>query len=213
LTLEGEKPILFGAANGYYQMMSVDEELQMNFLETGSEDILNAYSIEHTTDPNNLFNMSINGNVIAHNITNMTVTHETEISYPELGRFCEITGELHDYGQNPQDAEHPYSPRPIGIIDCIGKMTLATNLSTKVFGIITANNCFASHGDVLVIVDEGEYHIGDMLVPTLTGSRVATDEDKLFIMLNGLPRVRITCVDGNVLPKINDKVCVACFIS
>jgi hypothetical protein len=63
------------------------------------------------------------------------------------------------------------------------------------------------------VVDDGEYHLGDLLVPTPTGSRVATDEDKLFIMLNGLPRVRVTCVDGNTLPKINDKVCVACFIS
>jgi hypothetical protein len=103
-------------------------------------------------------------------------------------------------------------------------MKLSTALSNRVLGIITDNNqltassssscgSFASHGDVLVVVDDGEYHLGDLLVPTLTGARVATDEDKLFIMLNGLPRVRVTSVDANVLPKINNKVCVACFIS
>jgi hypothetical protein len=52
-----------------------------------------------------------------------------------------------------------------------------------------------------------------LLVPTLTGAKVANEEEKLFIMINGLPRVRVTSVDSNVLPKINDKACVACFIS
>jgi hypothetical protein len=162
----------------------------------------------------NLFTMTFNGNFYANNTSNMTVTHLTEVSEPEIGRFCETTGEVHDYGQIP-----------IGITDCICKVKTSTILSNRILGIITTESqlapdgrsspcgSFASHGDVLVVVDDGEYHLGDLLVPTLTGSRVATDEDKLFIMLNGLPRVRVTCVDANVLPKINDKVCVACFIS
>jgi hypothetical protein len=82
--------------------------------------------------------------------------------------------------------------------------------NTKVFA---NDGAFASHGDVLVIVDDGEYHLGDLLVPTTTGSRVATEEEKLFIMINGLPRVRVTSIDGNVLPKIEERVCVACFMS
>jgi hypothetical protein len=163
----------------------------------------------------------------------MTVTHKTDIEWfinepedhrseependyvagPEgpLGRFCEMTGEIFDH------------PNGITITDCICKVRMATEISNKIIGIITKgpqmieekleHGSFASHGDVLVIVDDGEYHLGDLLVPTLTGARVAKADEKLTIMLNGLPRVRVTSIDGNVLPKINDRACVACFIS
>jgi hypothetical protein len=148
---------------------------------------------------NGKYHMKFNGKIEADNISNMTVTHKTEVSEPEVGRFCETTGEITSLEQ-------------IGITDCICKVKVATTLSNKIMGIITAGGSFASPGDVLVVVDDGEYHLGDLLVPTETGARVATDDDKLFIMLNGLPKVRVTSVDANVLPKINNKVCVACFI-
>jgi hypothetical protein len=60
----------------------------------------------------------------------------------------------------------------------------------------------------LVKVDDGEYVLGDILVPTETGSRVATEEEELFIMRKGLPRVRVTAVLDDKIPWG-----VACFIS
>jgi hypothetical protein len=127
---------------------------------------------------------------------NATITHETNISDPSIGRFCETTGEIYDgYTQ-------------VGITDCITKQKLCTTLSTKLLGIITSDNTFASHGDVLVKVDDGEYKLGDILVPTATSARVASEEEKLFIMVNGLPRVRVTAVVDERIP-----FGVACFIS
>jgi hypothetical protein len=128
-----------------------------------------------------------------------TITHKTDVSSPEKGRFCEMTGEIYDY------------PNGIDTTDCICKVKLATEISNRIVGIITADDKFASHGDVLVIVDEEyEYELGDLLVPTQTGSRPATADEKMTIMLNGLPRVRVSSINT---PKINDKNCVACFIS
>jgi hypothetical protein len=49
------------------------------------------------------------------------------------------------------------------------------------------------------------------LVPALTGARVATEEEKSVISLNGLPRVRVMVIEN--VPKINDSQCVACFIA
>jgi hypothetical protein len=132
---------------------------------------------------------------------NVTITHKTNVREPQVGRFCETTGEIYD------------GYKQIGITDCICKVGLSTELSTKVVGIITDGDNFASHGDVLVLVDEGEYHLGDLLVPTATGARAALEDEKLFIMINGLPRVRVTSVDSAVLPQINNRVCVACFMS
>jgi hypothetical protein len=209
----------FPCLSDRYEYLVKDNDFYVDYYITSSQKV----SVYRINDLGGSFDMIFNGDIHAHNLENMTVTHMTEVYDPHIGRFCETTNELFDYD------------RPINVTDCICKVKLSTVLSNKILGIITKDNqltasssespipkdevrsspcgSFASHGDVLVIVDDGEYHIGDLLVPTLTGSRVATDEDKLFMMLNGLPRVRITCINGNYLPKINNRACVACFIS
>jgi hypothetical protein len=62
-------------------------------------------------------------------------------------------------------------------------------------------------------VIDGEYRLGDLLVPCENGARVATDEEKITIMMNGLPKVRVMSITDPRIPKINDQVCVAAFIS
>jgi hypothetical protein len=168
---------------------------RMTFLYQQSIPIFNAIFTGGTT---NKATFTINGTVVADNIKSMTVLHMTEITNPNIGRFCEATGHIwHE---------------TITITDCICTVELATSLTTRLVGIITSETQFASHGDVLVQVDDGSYCIGDLLVPTATGAKVATEEEKLFIMINGLPRVRVMSI-GDAIPKINDKVCVACFMS
>jgi hypothetical protein len=111
------------------------------------------------------------------NEQNHTISHKTSIVNGDIGRFCEMNGNIYN--------------ETIGPSDCICCTTLATELTQKIVGIITEENKFASHGDVLVFVDDGEYNIGDLLVPTPTGARIANDDEKMFIMINGLPRVRV----------------------
>jgi hypothetical protein len=128
--------------------------------------------------------------------SNMTITHHTSTD-DLIGRFCETTGVIYD-GYDKVTSK-----------DCITKQKLSTELNNKILGIITDKNEFASHGDVLVAVDKGEYQLGDLLVPTETGARVATNDEKLIIMVNGLPRVRITAITD---PRIPEGF-VACFLS
>jgi hypothetical protein len=151
------------------------------------------YSITDSAG-NNIF--KFNGEIKADNIQpSMTITHETDVSNPILGRFCETTGEIY--------------PVKRSFKDCITGVTVSTSISTKILGIIVSETQFASHGDVLVrIIDS--FSIGDLLVPTENGSRIATEQEKLFIMMNGLPRVRIM---SSEVTKINDQDYVACFIS
>jgi hypothetical protein len=131
---------------------------------------------------------------------NTTITHHTQIVGSGIGRFCETTGVIYD--------GYP----TVGITDCITQQKIATTLNTKILGVITGPQQFASHGDVLVMVDDGEYKLGDLLVPTATAAKVATEDEKLFIMVNGLPRVRVTAITDARIPKLDDKVCLACFI-
>jgi hypothetical protein len=145
---------------------------------------------------------TVNGKVIADNVsTSMTITHETDVTDYNLGSFCETTGLIYSNYEK------------VGITDCITGVKVSTTLSVKILGIITDNNQFASHGDVLVKVVDGEYHLGDLLVPTENGARVATDDEKMFICLNGLPKVRVMSITDNRIPKIDNQVCVAAFIS
>ena len=115
-----------------------------------------------------------------------TVTHATNVS-GEIGTFCEATGEIYD-GYDKIDNT-----------DCICKVRSASALSSKVVGIITRDNEFASHGDVLVKVVPGSYNIGDILAPAENGyGRKATSEELQFMVLNSLPMVKITSINTGI---------------
>ena len=115
-----------------------------------------------------------------------TITHSTNVS-GEIGAFCEATGEIYD-GYDKIDNT-----------DCICKVRSASALSNKVVGIITRDNEFASHGDVLVKVVPGSYNIGDILAPAENGyGRKATSEELQFMMLNSLPMVKITSINTGI---------------
>jgi hypothetical protein len=123
---------------------------------------------------------------------NVTITHKTEVTQGQIGRFCETTGGI--YNTN------------VGPTDCICKVQLATTLTRQIVGIICGDDKFASHGDVLVHCDDGQFTVGDILVPTATGARIATENEKTFMMLNAIPRAKITSVITGI-PNT-----VACFL-
>ena len=115
-----------------------------------------------------------------------TITHSTNVS-GEIGTFCEATGEIYD-GYDKIDNT-----------DCICKVRSASVLSSKVVGIITRDNEFASHGDVLVKVIPGSYNIGDILAPAENGyGRKATNEELQFMLLNSLPMPKITSINTGI---------------
>jgi hypothetical protein len=142
--------------------------------------------------------LRINGNISANNFDNLTITHRTDIEdfkEEQIGRFCETNGGIYSgYSEITQT-------------DCICQVKKSVELNSKIVGIMIDDKRFASHGDVLVKVIDGVYQLGDLLVPDVLGARVATQEEKVTIMLNGIPRVKITSLATNI-----DHV-VACFIS
>jgi hypothetical protein len=163
---------------------------------------------------NSKYDLTVYGNIVADNVqSSMTITHETDVSDYNIGRFCESTGLIYSGYEEVNVKDCPTKGPGVGITDCITGIKLATTLTTKILGIMTTETQFASHGDVLVKVIDGEYHLGDLLVPTENGARVATEEEKMFIMLNGLPRVRVMSITDNRIPKLDNQVCVAAFIS
>ena len=126
--------------------------------------------------------------------SSQTITHATNVS-GEIGTFCETNGGI--YTGYDKIAE----------TDCICQVVQANTLSTKIVGIICSEDKFASHGDVLVKVVPGTYKLGDILCPDISGlARVATETEKQFMMLNAIPRPKITSLDT----KIDNTV--ACFI-
>jgi hypothetical protein len=133
-----------------------------------------------------------------------TIIHRTVVENGTVGRFCECSTHMYAY------------PKGATATNCIPYVRAATSLTERLLGIIVSSEKFASHGDVLVRVDatdsEGTtitYAVGDLLVPTPTGSRPATTNDKNTIMSLGLPRVRVMSTEEyETYPS-----CLACFIS
>ena len=123
-----------------------------------------------------------------------TITHETNIQ-GEIGTFCETNGGLYDGYEK------------IDTTDCICQAVQSTTLNAKIVGIITSETQFASHGDVLMKVVPGTYKLGDILCPDISGlARVATETEKQYMMLNAIPRPKITSLNTGT-PNV-----VACFI-
>ena len=124
-----------------------------------------------------------------------TITHLTNIpENAEIGTFCETNGGIFDGYIKTTST------------DCICKVVQSNTLNSKIVGIICDKNKFASHGDVLVKVVPGTYNLGDILCPDITGkARVATETEKQFMMINAIPRPKITAFT-------EDQSLVACFI-
>jgi hypothetical protein len=126
-----------------------------------------------------------------------TITHIANvIGDLELGTFCEANGNIYDGYEK------------ISNIDCICEVKQATLLNKKIVGIITNENEFASHGDVLVKIAPGTVaEVGDILCPDERGyGRVATEDELIFMMMYAIPRPKITCLDTGIDGY------VACFI-
>ena len=124
-----------------------------------------------------------------------TVTHRTNVT-GEVGTFCESNGKIYNGYEK------------ITNTDCICQVQTAKTLNKKIVGILTSENTFASHGDVLVKVqDNTELRVGDILCPDEHGyGRLATDEELMFMMLHAIPRPKITSINTG----LDDYV--ACFI-
>jgi hypothetical protein len=116
-----------------------------------------------------------------------TITHSTNI-IGDIGTFCEATGEIYDGYEK------------IGQTDCICKVKQSTSLNKKIVGIITSENDFASHGDVLVKVNSLDgLEIGDILVPDTTGyARKANDGDLMYMMLHSIPMPKVTSLNTGI---------------
>jgi surface protein len=122
-----------------------------------------------------------------------TITHLTNV-YGDIGTFCETNGGIFDGYIKTAST------------DCICKVVQSNTLNSKIVGIICDKDKFASHGDVLVRVVPGTYNLGDILCPDITGkARVATETEKQFMMINAVPRPKITAFT-------DDQSLVACFI-
>jgi hypothetical protein len=126
---------------------------------------------------------------------NTTVLHKTDVISGEIGTFCETNGGIYKgYDQ-------------IDTTDCICQVQQSNTLNTKIVGIITSSDHFASHGDVLVKIVPGTYHLGDILCPDISGkARKATDTELQYMMLHAIPRPKITSLDTKI------EGTVACFI-
>jgi hypothetical protein len=134
-----------------------------------------------------------------------TITHNTNIidySSDQIGTFCETTGDLADvYGTD-------YIPTLERSCDAIVKIKQSNTLNPKIIGIITDQNNFMSHGDVLCRVIDDIYNIGDLLVPDTTGLFGKGTQDE----------ITICAVNQIHLPKVTARVpgnneIVACFMS
>ena len=110
--------------------------------------------------------------------------------------FCESTGKIYD------------GYKEIKETDCICQVKQSKTLNKKIIGIITSETQFASHGDVLVRVNDiSDCAVGDILCPDENGyGKVASDEDLMFMMLHAIPRPKITSLNTGI-----DSM-VACFI-
>jgi hypothetical protein len=73
-------------------------------------------------------------------------------------------------------------------------------LNKKIVGIITGEDTFASHGDVLVKLAAGcAPEVGDILCPDEDGyGKVASDSELMFMMMNAIPRPKITSLNVDV---------------
>ena len=124
-----------------------------------------------------------------------TVTHRTNL-IGELGTFCEATGYIYDGYEK------------ISNTDCICAVKQSTSLNKKIVGIICSEDEFASHGDVLVRVNDiTGLEVGDILCPDQNGfGKKANEAELMMMVLHAIPRPKITSLDSGI------EGYVACFL-
>jgi hypothetical protein len=132
-----------------------------------------------------------------------TITHQTDVQDfddSQIGTFCESTGELSTvYGPD-------FEPTLDRACDAIVKVKQSNALNSAILGIIVGPDTFASHGDCLCLVVEGDYEVGDLLVPHESGlCRRATEQEALWAMVHRVALPKITAM-------IPDREFVCCFI-
>lgn len=182
-------------------MLTVNDSA--NFSSVSTESIFpidSKVNILGTTEING--NLIVSGQINGTTIGNATITHKTdeiqglgESTLAEIGTFCETNGGIYT-GYNE-----------ISETDCICQVKQSTTLNARIVGIITSENEFASHGDVLVKIVPGTYHLGDILCPDITGkARIATETELQYMMLHAIPRPKITSLDTKI------EGTVACFL-
>jgi hypothetical protein len=135
------------------------------------------------------YTLTLNGTQIG---GSTTITHRTNIiNYhdEQIGTFCESVGEIADvYGVD-------YIPTLDRATDAIVKVKQSTTLNSKIVGVITKNNEMSTHGDALCRVVDDIYAIGDILTVHDSGlMKKADDNDRLFMLLNAIPRPKITAL-------------------
>ena len=178
ITLSGQLTIATGALNVNRPETLSSHQIQGNVLFNNGE-------IEFRSNVN--FTGSVSG-------LNETITHKTNCD-GEIGTFCETNGGIYDGYEK------------IDTTDCICQVIQSTTLNAKIVGVITSENQFASHGDVLMQVVPGTYKLGDILAPDITGrARVATETELQYMMLHAIPRPKITSLNTGIANT------VACFI-
>ena len=139
-----------------------------------------------------LGDVNVVGKLTSNNST--TITHKTNVQ-GEIGTFCETNGGIYDKYDEITET------------DCICQVVQSNTLNSRIVGIITDKDQFASHGDVLVKIVPGTYHLGDILCPDITGkARIATETELQYMMLHAIPRPKITSLDTKI------EGTVACFI-
>jgi hypothetical protein len=137
------------------------------------------------------YTLKLNGQPII-TTASQTITHATNfLNYDpsQIGTFCETTGELADvYGADYQAT----LARPC---DAIVKVKQSTTLNSAVLGVIVGPDTFASHGDVLCLIIDGEYEIGQILVPDSSGlCRKATEQQMPYAAMYRIALPKITAI-------------------
>jgi hypothetical protein len=172
------------------------------FVVSGTTTLNDTLTVSGATTINN--NLTVSGTINGETIGGSnTITHKTNIiNYhdEQIGTFCETVGEVADvYGVD-------YIPTLDRATDAICKVKQSTTLNSKIVGVITKNNEFMSHGDVLCRIILDTYTLGDILTVDESGlMRKANEQDKLYMLMNSILMPKITAL-------FLDKDYCACFI-
>ena len=177
----------------YFMIVHNQPEIQTSItvlsFDNTSQDVHTMWNLQVEKNLTVSGNLTVGGKINGTVIGNETITHNTDdiTGEFEIGTFCETNGGIYTGYQK------------IDTTDCICQVQQSNTLNPKIVGVITASNQFASHGDVLVKIVPGTYHLGDILCPDITGkARKATETELQYMMLHAIPRAKITSLDTKI---------------